>query len=82
MSASQFPVPLELREVLKLGDARPMNARVQRSQALLDYARGLKNVPVPAQLSVHEAASLFEIWMKDKALYGGMLLCMSDVLSL
>ena len=35
----------------------------------MEYAKGLKNIPVPAQLQVNEAASIYEVWQKDNALY-------------
>jgi small subunit ribosomal protein S29 len=70
----QFMVPLELREALAVENGQPaIGGRVPRSKTLQDYARGLRNIAVPAQLSVDEAATLFEVWMKDKALYGGEL---------
>jgi hypothetical protein len=68
---AQFPVPLELREALRLSEERPTNARVTRAATFRDYASGLRSLPVPAQLSLDEAAALFEVWMKDRALYGG-----------
>ena len=36
-----------------------------------EYAKGLRNMPVPERMSVEEAAALFEVWLKDRALYGG-----------
>jgi small subunit ribosomal protein S29 len=35
---------------------------------LKGYTKGLQAVQVPDQLSVPEAAALFEVWMKDRAL--------------
>ena len=35
----------------------------------MEYSKGLRNVPVPAQLEVNEAASIYEVWQKDNALY-------------
>jgi len=39
-----------------------------------EYTVGLRSLPVPSQLSIPEAASLFEVWMKDKALHSCTLL--------
>ncbi|KAF9650118.1 hypothetical protein BDM02DRAFT_3155015 [Thelephora ganbajun] len=62
-----FSVPVELQESLKLnhGTTSPY---IKRSQELISYAEGLTNVPVPETLGVPEAASLFDVWMKDKAI--------------
>jgi hypothetical protein len=67
----QFAVPLELRETLGVPHSSPVSGRVPRSKTLQDYAHGLTNIEVPAQLSVDEAASLFDVWMKDHAVHGG-----------
>ncbi|EGN95341.1 hypothetical protein SERLA73DRAFT_95973 [Serpula lacrymans var. lacrymans S7.3] len=63
-----FKLPLELREALGLPHDQPSGPYIKRSEALTHYARGLKALAVPDMLTVSEAASLFEIWMKDKAL--------------
>ena len=68
---TQFQVPLELSEALDLPFPRPAGPYVKRSAELVAYTQGLQNLPVPAQLSVPEAASLFELWMKTKALHSG-----------
>lgn len=64
-------MPLELSEALGIPPLRPAGPYVARSKELAEYAQGLRNFPVPAQLSVDEAASLFELWMKDNALHSG-----------
>jgi small subunit ribosomal protein S29 len=64
-------MPLELRESLGLAHDRPIGDRKPRNKAILDYSRGLRNIAVPPALSTDEAAALFELWMKDRALYGG-----------
>lgn len=62
-----FSAPIELRESLKLshGTASPY---IKRSPELMSYAEGLTNIPVPEALRVPEAAALFDVWMKDKAI--------------
>lgn len=65
-----FSAPIELQESLKLsyGTASPY---IKRSTELMSYAEGLRNVPVPGSLGVSEAASLFDVWMKDQAIPHG-----------
>lgn len=70
-SNTAFQMPLELSEALGIPPLRPAGPYVARSKELAEYAQGLRNFPVPAQLSVDEAASLFELWMKDNALHSG-----------
>lgn len=66
-----FSAPIELRESLKLGDGTA-SPYIKRSPVLASYAEGLTKVPVPESLKVPEAASLFDVWMKDKAISRGM----------
>ena len=65
-----FSAPIELEESLRLngGTAGPY---VKRSRELVSYAEGLTNIPVPESLGVPEAAALFDIWTKDKAISRG-----------
>ena len=65
---------LELREALSIPSDRPSGPYVRRKPEIVEYAKGLQNIPVPAQLQVNEAASIYEVWMKDKALAA----CMSS----
>jgi small subunit ribosomal protein S29 len=44
---------------------------VKRSATLQGYAAGLRTIPVPEKLDVNEAASLFEVWMRYRAVPGG-----------
>lgn len=46
---------------------------MKRLSPLVEYAHGLQNLAVPPRLSINEAASLFEVWMQDKALHSGKL---------
>jgi small subunit ribosomal protein S29 len=39
------------------------------------YAKGLKKLEVPERLSIGEAAGVFEVWMKDRALHSGECFC-------
>ncbi|THG98281.1 hypothetical protein EW026_g3884 [Hermanssonia centrifuga] len=57
-----FQLPLELREALGIPYDRPSGPYVRRKPEMVEYAKGLKNIPVPAQMQVDEAASLYEVW--------------------
>jgi small subunit ribosomal protein S29 len=65
-----YKTSLELSEALNLPTSSNVNAGpyAKRSAALQEYAKGIRSLPVPERLAVSEAASLFEVWMKDKAL--------------
>lgn len=65
-----FSAPIELRESLKLSDGTA-SPYIKRSPVLASYAEGLTKVPVPESLGVPEAAALFDVWMKDKAIPRG-----------
>ncbi|KIK63998.1 hypothetical protein GYMLUDRAFT_40216 [Collybiopsis luxurians FD-317 M1] len=63
-----FPVPNELMDQLGLPGLQPRTAYSKRSKTLQEYAQGLKNLPVPEEFSLKEAAAVFEMWMSDNAL--------------
>jgi small subunit ribosomal protein S29 len=67
MSNTTFPLPLELREALSLDYDRPYGSYVKRSSELVKYAHRLEKLTVPSSLTVPEAASVFDVWMKDRA---------------
>jgi len=66
---TEYQTPLELQEALDLS-LGPNSPYIKRSPELVSYAAGLTKIQVPDQLNLKEAASLFEVWMKDKALVG------------
>ncbi|EPT03056.1 hypothetical protein FOMPIDRAFT_1022642, partial [Fomitopsis schrenkii] len=66
-----FRMPVELREALGLPEMRPAGPYTKRSPEIVEFARGIKNFPVPPRITIGEAASLFEVWMQDKALHSG-----------
>jgi small subunit ribosomal protein S29 len=68
-SHMSFAMPVELEESLKLSTT-PHGPYIRRSSALVNYAAGLTKVEVPDQLNMREAASLFEVWMRDNVLVG------------
>jgi len=70
-SDTMFTLPLELRDTLKLDYDHPMGPYDKRSPVLLDYAQGLKALPVPEKLTLEEATSLMSIWKSENVLVGG-----------
>ena len=71
MSNTTFPIPLELREALNIPNNTPVTPHDRRRTELVEFAKGLQAIPVPPQLKVDEAASLFEFFGKDRALNEG-----------
>ncbi|GLB43195.1 putative mitochondrial ribosomal death-associated protein 3 [Lyophyllum shimeji] len=67
-----YKLPLELKDALGLPHEHLPSPYDERSRPLTEYTTGLKPIHVPEQLSVNEAASLFEIWKEDKALTASM----------
>lgn len=72
MSETRFHPAIELTEALGLKFARPSSPYVKRTPEFVDYAQGLRNFPVPEKLSIEEAATIFDMWMKDNALSIGV----------
>jgi len=68
MTDPSYPVPIELREQLNIPHAQATSAYEKKTKESIEYARGLKAIPVPEQLSLDEASGLFDLWMKDRAL--------------
>ncbi|OCH86955.1 hypothetical protein OBBRIDRAFT_814348 [Obba rivulosa] len=68
-SNTYFRMPLELSEALGIPFEGPSGPYEKRHPEFVEYAKGLRNVPVPAQLQIKEASSLFEVWAKDRALH-------------
>lgn len=69
MSNAVFRPTLEFCESLGLEYPRPSGPYVKRSTEYVEYARGLRNFPVPERLSIEEAAAIFDIWVRDNAVY-------------
>ena len=70
-SDPMFTLPLELRDTLELDYDHPMSPYDKRSRLLLEYAQGLKALPVPEKLTLEEASSLMSIWKNENVLVGG-----------
>ncbi|EMD39027.1 hypothetical protein CERSUDRAFT_104297 [Gelatoporia subvermispora B] len=68
-SHTYFKMPLELSEALSTPFEGPSGPYEKRHPEFIEYAKGLRNFPVPAQMQVKEASALFEIWAKDRALH-------------
>ncbi|KAG5637829.1 hypothetical protein H0H81_003100 [Sphagnurus paluster] len=71
-SDTVYKLPLELKDALELPHEHFRTPYDKRSRTLVEYTTGLKPIRVPDQLSVTEAASLFEVWKDDKALVSSM----------
>lgn len=71
MTDTTFQVPLELREALALSHDTPVTAYDRRNWDLIQYSKGLQSIPVPSQLKLNEAASLYQVWGEDRALNDG-----------
>ncbi|KAG6856490.1 hypothetical protein H0H87_003958 [Tephrocybe sp. NHM501043] len=67
-SETIYKLPMELKDALELKDEHFVTPYDKRSRTLVEYTQGLQPLHVPDQLSVTEAASLFEVWNNDKAL--------------
>ncbi|KAI0339407.1 hypothetical protein BDW22DRAFT_1409048 [Trametopsis cervina] len=67
-SNSEFKPPLELQEALGLTPDVPAGPYVRRRAEQVAYAKGLKNIALPSQMDINEAAALYELWGKDKVL--------------
>ncbi|KAF8625521.1 hypothetical protein AX17_006833 [Amanita inopinata Kibby_2008] len=63
-----YPLPLELREALQMPYDHPQSPLDKRSKLLVEYTKGLTGFPVPEQLSLDEASSLFEVWKNEQVL--------------
>jgi hypothetical protein len=70
-SQSSWPVSTELRDAIDFNpmDMRPVSPYDKRNKTMLSYATGLKNLEVPEQLTLDEAAGVFEIW-KGQGVFG------------
>ncbi|TFL01013.1 mitochondrial ribosomal death-associated protein 3-domain-containing protein [Pterulicium gracile] len=67
-SSPQYITPLELEDALALSNRLPPSPYYKRSATLTSYTEGLVNLPVPERLSVEEAAGVYGVWNKDKAI--------------
>ncbi|KAF9480354.1 hypothetical protein BDN70DRAFT_618401 [Pholiota conissans] len=70
-SRTSHPIPLELRDALDLHTeeypiASPYD---KRNKSLVEYADGLKAMPVPEKLTLEEAVGVFEVW-KGQRVFG------------
>ena len=51
-SDPMFPVPLELRDILKLDYDHPMSPYDKRSPLLIEYTQGLKPLHIPEKFTI------------------------------
>jgi small subunit ribosomal protein S29 len=68
---TQYPVPRELTDSLKLPTKIPSSPYDKKDKYLMEYAKGLKNMKLPDGFTLKEASSVFDTWMKDRALAVG-----------
>ncbi|THH17829.1 hypothetical protein EW146_g3049 [Bondarzewia mesenterica] len=68
MTNTTFKLSTELRYALKLQSWMHPSPYLKTAPEVEEFTKGIKTLKVPDQLSMGEAASLFEVWMKDFAL--------------
>ncbi|KAI5124226.1 hypothetical protein M0805_005076 [Coniferiporia weirii] len=66
-SLTQYPLGPELQK--ELVRDHPVDPYTKMVPGMVEYAQGLKPLRVPEKLEYDEAAALFEIWVKDRALH-------------
>ena len=71
MQNKAYRAPLPLQEALGLQPDVPSGPYAYREPAYVEYAKGLRNFAVPERLTVKEAASMFDLWHKEKILHLG-----------
>ncbi|EJD07363.1 uncharacterized protein FOMMEDRAFT_16060 [Fomitiporia mediterranea MF3/22] len=66
-SLTQYPFTPELQTALERD--KSIDPYTKLIPGMVEYAQGLKALRVPDKLEYAEAAAMFEIWMKDRALH-------------
>ncbi|TFY79925.1 hypothetical protein EWM64_g4084 [Hericium alpestre] len=66
---TRFKLSTELRHALGLQPWLKPSPFVKIAPEILEFTKGIEMMRVPDRLSVDEAASLFEVWMKNKTLH-------------
>ncbi|KAH9967455.1 mitochondrial ribosomal death-associated protein 3-domain-containing protein, partial [Russula dissimulans] len=69
LSDKTYGLPQELRHALGLQPQLRPSPYLKVSPEILTFTRGVQIVKVPEKLNVNEAASLFEVWNKNKSLH-------------
>ncbi|KAG6826316.1 hypothetical protein H0H92_000333 [Tricholoma furcatifolium] len=67
-SETLYKVPLELQDALNIPYPRFTAKQDKRLRTMQEYAEGLVPIEVPSELTLKEAASLYQVWKDDKAL--------------
>ncbi|CEL61808.1 37S ribosomal protein S23, mitochondrial OS=Schizosaccharomyces pombe (strain 972 / ATCC 24843) GN=rsm23 PE=3 SV=1 [Rhizoctonia solani AG-1 IB] len=65
----RFIAPLPLKEALGILEPGTASPYERRSKSIAFYASGVKGLPVPSKMQLSEAASMFDIWVKNNALH-------------
>ncbi|KAH8105549.1 mitochondrial ribosomal death-associated protein 3-domain-containing protein [Phellopilus nigrolimitatus] len=73
-SLSQYPITRELQQALQRSAEDSERGQISDPYTkviagMVEYSQGLSPFEVPGKLEYAEAAALFEIWMRDKALH-------------
>jgi len=69
MTNTTYKLSTELRHALKLQQWLQPSPYLKVAPEIAEFTKGLQTLRVPEQLTVDEAAALFEVWAKDKALH-------------
>ncbi|KAJ1306829.1 hypothetical protein OPQ81_007814 [Rhizoctonia solani] len=65
----RFLAPLPLKEALGIVQPGTMSPYERRNKDIVFYASGIKGLPVPSKMQLGEAASMFDVWVKNNVLH-------------
>ncbi|KAG8691658.1 Class II abasic (AP) endonuclease [Ceratobasidium sp. 423] len=65
----RFLAPLPLKEALGMVQPETASPYDRRNKDVAFYASGIKSLPVPSKMQLGEAASMFDVWVKNNALH-------------
>ncbi|CAE6506017.1 unnamed protein product [Rhizoctonia solani] len=65
----RFLAPLPLKEALGMVQSGSVSPYDRRNKDVTFYASGIKSLPVPSKMQLGEAASMFDVWVKNNALH-------------
>ncbi|KAH7335262.1 mitochondrial ribosomal death-associated protein 3-domain-containing protein [Rhizoctonia solani] len=65
----RFLAPLPLKEALGMVQPGSVSPYDRRNKDVAFYASGIKSLPVPSKMQLGEAASMFDVWVKNNALH-------------
>jgi small subunit ribosomal protein S29 len=82
LSDKTYGLSQELRYALGLQPWLQPSPYLKVAPEITTFTRGIQILKVPEKLNVNEAASLFEIWSKNKSLHTRESMCRLDELIL